>query len=193
MIDSDKKLGEILEQYSHIWKTKAAFMSYLRGGFRKGVWMKHPVKLEFIKNNRQRIPNPNPRGRVDTVWGGQCGVCKELFPQLKLQVDHIRDYSASLRDIKDIQSFVETISIIVEEDLQFICKECHDATSYSQKHGCSFQEAVVRKKHIVFVKENTVEDELKRRGIEVPPKTKAAKNELLLSMLLNELKSEETK
>lgn len=190
MIDSDKKLEEILEKYSHIWKTKAAFMSYLRGGFRKGVWMKHPVKLEFIKNNRQRIPNPNPRGRVDTVWGGQCGVCKELFPQLKLQVDHIRDYSASLRDIKDIQSFVETISIIVEEDLQFICKECHDATSYSQKHGCSFQEAVVRKKHIAFVKENAVEDELKLRGVDVPPKTKAAKNELLLTLMLKEIKDE---
>lgn len=187
MSDANKKLEELLEEYPHIWKSEAAFMSYLRGGFRKGVWLKHPVKLEFIKNNRQRIPNPNPKGRVDTVWGGRCGICKRLFPQAKLQVDHIRDYSASLRKIEDIQSFVETISIVVGRDLQFICKECHDTVSYSQKQGCSFEEARVRKKHLLIVKEKRLDEELKVRGVTVPPKTIKAKNELLLSLMLEEI------
>lgn len=184
MIDSEIKLKEILEKYGHIWKSEATFMSYLRGGFRKGVWMRHPVKLEFIKNNRVRIPNPNPRGRVDTVWGGECGVCKDMFIQSKLQVDHIREYSASLRKIKDIQSFVETISLVVESDLQFICKDCHDATSYSQKNGCSLEDARVRKKHIEFVKNDSVVEELKNLGISEIPSTKKASKDLLLKMML---------
>lgn len=189
MTDSEAKLKELLDEYPHIWKTQASFMSYLRGGFRKGVWLKHPVKLEFIKNNRERIPNPNPRGKVDTVWGGRCGVCKELFVQSKLQVDHIRDYSASLRKIEDIQPFVETISIVVARDLQFICKDCHDATSYSQKNGCSLEEARVRKKHILYGKQKLFKDELEARGM-VVPKTIKEQSATLLEAMLNEIKEE---
>ena len=188
MSDINKKLEELLEEYPHIWKSEAAFMSYLRGGFRKGVWLKHPVKLEFIKNNRERIPNPNPRGKVDTVWGGRCGVCKGLFVQSKLQVDHIRDYSATLRKLDDIQSFVETISVVVGRDLQFVCKDCHDTISYSQKHNCSFEEAKVRKKHILIGKEKRFKDELEARGM-VVPKTIKEQSTVLLDAMLSEIES----
>lgn len=140
-----EKIDEILEKYPHIWKSKSAFMSYLRGGIRRSCWMKHPVKLEFIKNNRQRIPNPNTKGKAAEVWGGECNVCKNLFVQSQLAVDHIREFSATLKEIKDIQSFVELISLVTEEDLQFVCKDCHDTISYSQKHNCSFEEARAEK------------------------------------------------
>lgn len=190
MLDSDKKLDEILEKYPHIWKSKSAFMSYLRGGVRRACWMKHPVKLEFIKNNRERIPNPNPRGKASDVWGGRCNVCKNLFVQSKLSVDHVREYSATLKNIDDIQKFVELISLVTEDDLQLVCKDCHDTISYSQKQGCSFQEAVIRKKHIVFVKENAVDAQLEARGSLVPKMTKKSKNELLLSLMLKEIKDE---
>lgn len=190
MLDSDKKLDEILEKYPHIWKSKSAFMSYLRGGVRRACWMKHPVKLEFIKNNRERIPNPNPRGKVSDVWGGRCNVCKNLFVQSKLSVDHVREYSATLKNIDDIQKFVELISLVTEDDLQLVCKDCHDTISYSQKQGCSFQEAVVRKKHILIAKEKRFKSELEARGVLVPPKTLKAQNELLLSLMLKEIKDE---
>lgn len=140
-----EKIDEILEKYPHIWKSKSAFMSYLRGGIRRSCWMKHPVKLEFIKNNRQRIPNPNTKGKAAEVWGGECNVCKNLFVQSQLAVDHIREFSATLKEIKDIQSFVELISLVTEEDLQFVCKDCHDTISYSQKHNCSFDTARAEK------------------------------------------------
>ena len=140
-----EKIDEILEKYSHIWKSKSAFMSYLRGGIRRSCWMKHPVKLEFIKNNRQRIPNPNTKGKAAEVWGGECNVCKNLFVQSQLAVDHIREFSATLKEIKDIQSFVELISLVTEEDLQFVCKDCHDTISYSQKHNVTFEEAKAEK------------------------------------------------
>ena len=191
MIDSEIKLQQMLEKYPHIWKTKASLMSYLRGGLRRSCWMKHPVKLEFIKNNRERIPNPNPRGKVPEVWGGRCNVCKDLFVQSKLAVDHVREFSASLKDIKDIQTFVELITLVTEDDLQFVCKDCHDNISYSQKQGCSLEEARVRKKHILISKEKRILEELRQRGVLVPPNTKVAQNALLLELMLKEINNEE--
>ena len=191
MIDSEIKLQQMLDKYPHIWKTKASLMSYLRGGLRRSCWMKHPVKLEFIKNNRERIPNPNPRGKVPEVWGGRCNLCKDLFVQSKLAVDHVREFSASLKDIKDIQTFVELISIVTEDDLQFVCKECHDTISYSQKQGCSFEEARVRKKHIEIGKEKRILEELELRGVLDVPRTKVAQNALLLELMLKEINNEE--
>ena len=189
MTDSEIKLQQMLDKYSHIWKTKASLMSYLRGGLRRSCWLKHPVKLEFIKNNRERIPNPNPRGKVDTVWGGRCNVCKNMFVQSKLAVDHIREFSASLKDIEDIQTFVELITLVTEDDLQFVCKDCHENISYSQKHGCSFEEARVRKKHILYGKEKAFKRELEARGI-VVPKTIKEQSATLLEAMLNEIKEE---
>ena len=190
MVDSEIKLQQMLEKYPHIWKTKASLMSYLRGGLRRSCWMKHPVKLEFIKNNRERIPNPNPRGKVPEVWGGRCNVCKNLFVQSKLAVDHVREFSASLKDIEDIQTFVELISLVIEDDLQFVCKDCHDNISYSQKQGCSLEEARVRKKHIEIGKEKRILEELELRGVLDAPRTKVAQNALLLELMLKEINSE---
>ena len=189
MSSSEDKLQQMLEKYPHIWKTKASLMSYLRGGLRRSCWLKHPVKLEFIKNNRERIPNPNPRGKVDTVWGGRCNVCKNLFVQSKLAVDHIREYSASLKDIEDVQKFVELIALVTEDDLQFVCKDCHENISYSQKNGCSFEEARVRKKHILIAKEKRFKSELEARGM-VVPKTIKEQSATLLEAMLNEIKEE---
>ena len=189
MSSSEDKLQQMLEKYPHIWKTKASLMSYLRGGLRRSCWLKHPVKLEFIKNNRERIPNPNPRGKVDTVWGGRCNVCKNLFVQSKLAVDHIREFSASLKDIEDIQTFVELITLVTEDDLQFVCKDCHENISYSQKNGCSFEEARVRKKHILYGKEKLFKEELEARGM-VVPKTIKEQSTTLLEAMLSEIKEE---
>ena len=191
MLDSEIKLQQMLEKYPHIWKTKASLMSYLRGGLRRSCWMKHPVKLEFIKNNRERIPNPNPRGKVPEVWGGRCNVCKDLFVQSKLAVDHVREFSASLKEIEDIQTFVELISLVTEDDLQLVCKDCHDTISYSQKHGCSLEEAVVLKKHILIAKEKRLKSELEVRGM-VVPKTIKEQSTVLLDTMLSEIKSEES-
>ena len=188
--DVEEKLEVVLEQYPHIWKSKATFMSYLRGGIRRACWMKHPVKLEFIKNNRERISNPNPRGKVTEVWGGRCNVCKNLFVQSKLSVDHVREYSATLKNIDDIQKFVELISLVTEDDLQLVCKDCHDTISYSQKQGCSFEEARVRKKHILIGKDKLFKSELEARGM-VVPKTIKEQSTVLLEAMLKEINSEE--
>ena len=148
----NKDLQKALEQYLHIWKTESAFMSWIRGGIRRSLWNRHPVKLEFIKNNRMRIPNPNPRGKVAEVWGGVCALTGETHVIANLEVDH-KTGNHSLRCIDDVNSFVAGIVLITESDLQFVSKEAHKIKSYSEKQGISFEEAKIEKEVIEIVKQ----------------------------------------
>ena len=181
------KLDIFLQENNDVWKTQSSFMSWLRGGCRRSLWNNSPQKTKFIKNNRKQINNPNPKGKKETVWGGTCGICKNDFVLSNLQVDHINDNVSSLKELSDIRNFIEDIVIVLQNELRFCCKQCHEIQTYSQKHQCSFIEAEVYKKHILYVKESVVVKELKLRGIDVPPKTKKAQNALLLQMMLEEI------
>ena len=139
------------EAYPSIWKTKAAFMAWLRGGIRRGLWEKSPIKLEFIKKNRIQIPNPNPRGNKPTVWGAQCALTGEYHVLSNIQVDH-KQGENRLRDITDIQSFIENIVLVCDDDLQLVSKEAHRLKNIADKRGITFEEAVVEKKVIEFGK-----------------------------------------
>ena len=187
---SDKKLEDIISRYPHIWKSKASFMSYLRGGIRRSCWLKHPIKLEFIKNNRLRIPNPNTKGNASHVWGGECNICKNLFVQSKLSVDHVREFSASLRNVEDIQNFVELIAIVTEDDLRWVCKGCHDIVSYSQKMNISFEQARIEKQFIQIKKDKNVLDNLRLYGVQSIPKLKKDQESLLRELLLENMSNE---
>jgi len=118
-------------------------MSWLRGGIRRSLWNRHPIKLEFIKNNRLRIDNPNPSSvRFAQVWGGQCAMCNSVFVQKDLQVDH-KHGEHSLKDISDIQGFIEGLVINIEESsLQFLCKSCHKLKTQAERKGISVEELI---------------------------------------------------
>ncbi len=131
---------EMWKEHPDIWNTEAKFMAWVRGGIRRALWEKHPIKLRYIYKHRIRIDNPNTKGKTKEVWGGICAFCNEAFPQGKLQVDHIAG-NHSLKHIDDLQAFVEGIAFIREDDLQFACKECHAIKSYAEKHDISFEEA----------------------------------------------------
>ncbi len=135
----------------HIWKSEASFLSWIRGGIRRSLWNRHPVKLEFLKKHRVRIPNPNPRGRVDTVWGGVCALTGEVLPLNKLEVDH-KIGEHSLRSVSDIQSFVEGIVFVTEDMLQFVSREAHKVKSYAEKHKMTFEQAMAIKQAIAWEK-----------------------------------------
>ena len=139
------------EVYPDIWKTESAFMSWIRGGIRGGLWNKHPVKLEFIKKNRIQIPNPNPKGKKPTVWGAECALTGDIVPISQIQVDH-KVGNHSLQSISDLQSFIEAIVLVNDDDLQLVSKDAHAVKSYSEKMGITFEEAVIEKKVIAFAK-----------------------------------------
>ena len=128
MID-DKKLWEI---YPNIWATESAYMSWLRGGIRRYLWAKNPVKLEFIKQNRVKIPNPNPKGKVKEVWGGVCALTGNIFPIGDMEVDH-KEGNHSLKTLDDLVPFVKGIVMITLDDLQLVSKEALQAVADSYK------------------------------------------------------------
>ena len=145
----EKKLWEI---YPYIWSSESAYMSWLRGGLRRYLWAKNPVKLEFIKQNRIKIPNPNPKGKVKEVWGGVCALTGNTYVIGDMEVDHISG-NHSLKTIDDLVPFVKGIVMVTLEDLQLVSKEAHKIKSYAEKQGISFEEAKVEKEVIELIKQ----------------------------------------
>lgn len=134
--------GEPWKQKNSPWKTESAFWSWLRGGLRRAIWNKHPLKLEFIKQNRTRIPGIK---EGTTRWGGSCNLCSEIFPQSQLEVDHVVG-NISLRSWDDLVQFVTHMA--APQDLQLVCKKCHKIKSYAERYELSFDRARERKEVI---------------------------------------------
>ena len=139
------------EELPHIWKTEAAWLSWIRGGIRRSLWNRSPVKIEFINKNRVKIPNPNPKAAIKMIWGGTCALTGMQLPIKFLEVDHIKG-NHSLRCAADIQAFVEGIVSVSIKDLQFVSKDAHKIKSYAEKMGIPFEEAVAIKKAIEMEK-----------------------------------------
>jgi hypothetical protein len=140
-------------EYPHIWKTEAAFLSFVRGGIRRALWNKSPIKLEFLKANRKRVKNPVAKNavRFPEVWGGTCYQCKQEFALKDIEVDHLTG-EYSLRKLEDLQSFVEGIVCVAAKDLGLICKPCHKAKTYAERNGMSHEDALVEKQAIIICK-----------------------------------------
>lgn len=151
-------------EHPNIWKTRSAFMSFLRGGIRRALWNRSPIKLEFIKQNRRKIKNPNPKGKVETVWGGTCALTGLEFPLNQLEVDHVVG-NHSLNNLEDIQSFIENIVLVSFDDLQFVSKDAHRVKSYADKHKISFEEALIAKQIIEICKNGKEKAWLVDKGI----------------------------
>lgn len=155
--------------YPEFWKTEAMFLSYIRGGIRRHLWAKNPVKLEFIKRSRKMINNPNPRsakGRPK-VWGGMCEICGKEFPTKDMEVDH-KTGEFGLRKIEDVQAFVEGIVFVRYEDLALLCKPCHKTKTYAERTWMSMNDAAIEKQVIEICKGNaaSVKLWLKVHGVE---------------------------
>lgn len=154
-------------EYPHIWKTKAAWLSFIRGGIRRHLWSKNPVKLEFMKEQRVMIPNPSKRkGAKAEVWGARCEMCHQLRAQKEIEVDH-KTGEHSLREASDIQKFVEGIVFVRKEDLAILCKPCHKVKTNAERKGISNEESAIDKAAISICKQPAavVKSWLTQRGI----------------------------
>lgn len=175
------------ELYPEFWKTEAAFLSFIRGGVRRHLWSKNPVKLQFIKERRVQIPNTNVKSmkRFPTVSGGVCMQCGNMFKEKDMEVDHIRG-EHSLRCVADIQKFVEGIVFIRKEDLAYLCKPCHSVKTYSERYNVSLKEAAVEKRILLLIKEKNVVAFLVKRGI-LPHKNAAGRRKQCYDELMKEV------
>lgn len=139
-------------EYQHIWRTEASFMNFIRGGIRRGLWEKNPIKLEFLKERTVKIKNTNPRSmkRFPTVNAGCCDMCGVTFKMTEMQVDH-KLGGHSLKTFEDISSFIHGIVFVKKEDLQLLCKGCHDIKTYAERQGISLEEAAQLKEAIAVM------------------------------------------
>lgn len=151
-------MSDVIKMWEHhpeFWKTESAFLSFIRGGVRRHLWSKNPVKLQFMKESRIKMVNTNPRSMKahPTVWGFECNQCRKQIVGTNCEVDHKKG-GHSLRKVEDIQKFVEGIVFIRKEDLAILCKPCHKAKTYAESQGLSFEDAVATKQAIEKNKES---------------------------------------
>lgn len=167
--------------YPAIWPTEAKFMTWVRGGIRAGLWKKHPVKLEFLKQNTVMMVNTNPRSmkRFPMVKGAVCAVCGELYGMKHIEVDHLTG-NHSLRSMSDLRAFIEAMIMVTFADLQLVCKPCHKIKSHAEKQGISFQEAKAEKDAILLIKQKKDVAWLEERGI-VPASSQPKRRQQIIN------------
>lgn len=167
-------MTEMWKAFPHVWKTKAAYFTWLRGALRR-CWNHAPQKMECIKANRIRIDN----GKGRMIWGAVCGMCGGTFPQNQVQVDHIVP-AGSLQDVSDIEGFVTRL--LMSNELRLVCKGCNAALSYADKHKISYEEAIIIKKAIALQKDKKDVQWLQERGI-IPSKNAKIRREQIIDKM----------
>lgn len=162
-------------EFPSIWKTESSFMSFLRGGIRRSLWSRSPIKLEFLKSRKKRIANPNPKGKLKEVFGATCEICKKDFPMKDIEVDHKKG-GHSLKTIDDIQKFVEGIVCVSFDDLAILCKSCHKNKTHGERKGVTLEQATTERIAIALIKDKQDKQWLQERG--VTPETTQAKRRI---------------
>lgn len=161
-------------------------MNYIRGGIRKGLWNRHPLKLEFIKENRFKAPlgrktKSNPEG---LVWCCTCALSGNVYRQSDCQVDH-KEGNHKLRSIEDLQSFVQAMLFVTEDDLQMVSKEYHKIKSYADAQGITLDEAKIQKEAIEIIKQKQDKVFLEGKGIS-PASNQTGRRQQIIEVLTNE-------
>lgn len=172
------------EQYPEIWNTQSKFMSWVRGGIRRGLWNRHPVKLLLLsKRLERRLVGKFKNGKPKYLKQGDCEICGGVFKASFLEVDH-KEGGHSLRTMEDVQKFIENMIMVEEKDLQLVCKSCHKIKSHAERMGLSFEQASLEKEIVAVCKLQAVEQIawLKKHGIE-PAKNAATRKEQVREVL----------
>lgn len=162
------------EWYPHLWKTEASFWSYLRGGLRRGLWEKSPIKLDF-KNKNVSSPPEGYTGRAKT--GSYCALTGEWVGKSASEVDH-KEGNVSLLSEDDILDFIRHL-VPPPDSLQLVGKEAHKIKSYAERQGISFKESKATKKAIEIEKEKRVEETLKGLGVTPASNAKLRRKQLV--------------
>ena len=165
------------------WNNRTAFYTYLRGGFRKAIWARHPVKLAYIQANRFKAPMGKVAGK--DVWCCECELCGRTFPQGQCEIDHLQE-AGSLRSPDDIRDFVVRLSFVDFNDIRILDKTCHKIVSYAQRESITFNEANIEKAVIAACKDKRLRDKLLKAGysegdVSNGPKRRGCAREMVVS------------
>lgn len=139
------------EQYPDIWKNQTAFFVYLRGGLRQ-LWSRYPAKLSW-KESQVKTPPAGYTGRAKKL--GQCHYCQEWFAKSHLEVDHV-EQAGSCKDWDSAYEFLHAL-LDCNDNWVLACKPCHKIKSYAERQGILFEDAVVEKQVIEWMKKPATE------------------------------------
>ena len=203
MLDLEKELKRMSEAYSIPEKEVVSWWrSAVRQMFSNSIFYR-----KYVEDQSTLVVNENPRSkkRYPMVKRFTCAICGEQIGSGDLEVDHLKGGNSN-KSLADADSFIKAIMFVTPDDIQVLCKDkykvvnkkktlvkfgCHSYKTLQQKLGCSLEEAKVRKKHILITKEKRFKSELEERGVLVLPKTQKAQGDLLLTLMLKEIKSED--
>ena len=203
MLDLEKELKRMSEAYGIPEKEVVSWWrTAVRQMFSNSIFYR-----KYIEDSSTLIVNENPRSmkRYPMVKRFTCVICGKQVGSGDIEIDHIRGGHTN-KSLSDAESFMKAIMFVTPDDIQVLCKDkhktvnkkkvfvsfgCHSIKTMQESHGCSFEEARVRKEHKLCVTQKRVLEDLKQRGVLVPPKTKVAQNALLLELMLKEINSEE--
>jgi 5-methylcytosine-specific restriction endonuclease McrA len=142
-------VAEPWELYPGIWKSKAAFFTYLRGQLRL-TWSRYPAKLKW-KAEQLVQPPKGYTGRAKKL--GQCHYCGEMFAASNLEVDHVRQ-AGTCNSWETAAEFLYNL-LNCNDNWCLACKPCHKTKSLAERDGTSFEDAKLKKKVIEFLKQPT--------------------------------------
>ena len=202
MLDLEKELRRMSEAYGVPEKEVVSWWrSAVRQMFSNSIFYR-----KYIEDSSTLIVNENPRSkkRYPMVKRFTCAICGEQIGSGSLEVDHL-DGGNTNKSLADADSFMKAIMFVTPDDVQILCKNkhkvvnkrktlvsfgCHSIKTMQESHGCSLEEARVRKKHILIGKDKRFKSELEARGM-VVPKTIKEQSTVLLEAMLKEINSEE--
>lgn len=138
----DKKLWEGL------FNSEGGYKAWLRGALRK-AWNNHPVKRRKLFSTRVRA-DVGVNGK--TVYAWPCAVCQGLTR--KPLVDHITQAGGFI-DEESFKDWMGNLLLVTQEQLQVLCKDCHDIKTYSEKYSISVKHARIVKTAIELQKGKT--------------------------------------
>lgn len=202
-MDLEKELKRMSEAYGIPEKEVVSWWrSAVRQMFSSSIFYR-----KYIGDQSTLVVNENPRSmkRYPMVKRFTCAICGEQFGSGGIELDHVEGGNTN-KSLSDAESFLKAIMFVTSDDVQILCKDrhkivnkkktlvsfgCHSIKTMQESHGCSFEEARVRKEHKLCVTQKRILEDLRQRGVLVPPKTKVAQNALLLEMMLKEINNEE--
>lgn len=131
-------------------------ISVVRSAIRQ-AWIKSDVKLAFMYS--RTIPDMDDSTR--TKWLYQCEICRKMFKETEIEVDHKYGHHVFTK-LEEFKNYFDKILMVRAEDLQILCKDdkkkghtgCHSIKTLSESHGLSFDEARATKQAIEKNKES---------------------------------------
>jgi hypothetical protein len=149
----------LTEEGKSIWKTEAQYWQWLRGALRR-LWSDYPLRKQWKANQLRPVTQQERDDKMfhtSTKKVGECSLCNNWFPGSKLECDHLQS-SNGCTSKETAEQFLWHCGGLTGDMFQLVCKPCHKIKSYAERQGISYEEAVIKKKVIAFMK-NSTEDQ----------------------------------